>query len=60
MEALIVHYIDDLDSKVNSILGIIAADSNQGELTAPNKMHERPFIKPKHKPSFRGPSPGIE
>jgi 3'-5' exoribonuclease len=60
LEAWLVHFIDDLDSKVNSILGIIAADQQPGEWTANNKMYERPFLKPKTKPEFKGQSPGIE
>ncbi len=60
MEALLVHYIDDLDSKVNSIFGIMAADTLTGEWTAPSKLYDRPFLKPKVKPEFSGPSPGVE
>lgn len=59
LEALLVHFIDDLDSKVNSILGIIGADNQPGEWTANNKMYERPFLKPKVKPEFKGKSPGV-
>lgn len=59
LEAMIVHYIDDLDSKVNSIFGIIAADTNPGEFTLASKLYERPFFKPKNKPEFKGLSPGV-
>lgn len=59
VEALIVHMIDDMDSKVNSILGIISADQGSGEFTAPSRMYERPFLKPKSAPKFSGKSPGI-
>lgn len=58
MEALIVHYVDDLDSKVNSILGLIAADQQTGEWTANMRMYERPFLKPKIAPKMQGKSPG--
>lgn len=46
VEALIVHYVDDLDSKVNGILKFIEADQNPGEWTLLNKMFERYFYKP--------------
>ena len=59
MEALLVHYVDDLDSKVNSILGIIAADQNPGEWTQNSRMYERAFMKPGVKPEMQGTSPGI-
>lgn len=59
MEAILVHYIDDLDSKVNSIFGFMTADNQNGEFTLPNKMYERPFLKPKIKPEFKGESPGV-
>jgi 3'-5' exoribonuclease len=59
LEALLVHYVDDLDSKVNTILGFIAADNNPGEWTANNRLFERTFLKPKIKPEFQGKSPGV-
>lgn len=59
LEALLVHYVDDLDSKVNTILGFIAADPSPGEWTANNRLFERPFLKPKNKPEFQGKSPGV-
>ena len=46
VEALIVHYIDDLDSKVNAIAKFIENDQNPGEWTLLNKMYERFFFKP--------------
>lgn len=58
LEALLVHYVDDLDSKVNTILGFIAADNNPGDWTLNNRLFERPFLKPKIKPEFQGKSPG--
>lgn len=60
LEALLVHYIDDLDSKVNTILEFVADDTAPGEFTAVNRLFERPFLKPKVKPQFLGPSPGVE
>jgi 3'-5' exoribonuclease len=59
LEALLVHYVDDLDSKVNTILGFIAADNNPGEWTLNNRLFERPFLKPKVTPEFQGKSPGL-
>lgn len=60
VEALLVHYVDDLDSKVNTILGFVAADPSTGEWTAPHRLFERPFLKPPVKPTFTGPSPGVK
>ncbi len=60
VEALIVHYVDDLDSKVNTILDFIGEDKQAGEFTAVNRLFERPFLKPKAAPNFQGPSPGVD
>jgi 3'-5' exoribonuclease len=60
IEALLVHYVDDLDSKVNTILDFIGDDTNQGEFTAVNRMFEHPFLKTKTQPAFQGLSPGVE
>jgi len=46
LEALIVHYVDDLDSKVNAITGFIQNDSSPGRWTGLNRMYERYFWKP--------------
>lgn len=46
LEALIVHYVDDLDSKVNAISKFIEADQSPGEWTQLNKMYGRFFFKP--------------
>ena len=46
LEALIVHYIDDLDSKVNSIRMFIEADQSPGRWTGLNRQFERFFYKP--------------
>jgi 3'-5' exoribonuclease len=60
IEALLVHYVDDLDSKVNTILDFIAEDTGQGEFTAVNRLFERPFLKTKVPPKVTGASPGVE
>jgi 3'-5' exoribonuclease len=59
IEALMVHYMDDLDSKINTILDFVAEDTQTGEFTAVNRMYERPFLKPKVKPAQQGVSPGL-
>ncbi|MBI2712553.1 MAG: HD domain-containing protein [Bdellovibrio sp.] len=46
LEALIVHKVDDLDSKVNSISKFIEADLNPGRWTALHRNMERFFYKP--------------
>lgn len=46
IEALIVHMIDDLDSKVNSIARFIEQDATPGHWTALNRNYERYFYKP--------------
>jgi 3'-5' exoribonuclease len=45
LEALIVHYIDDLDSKVNQIGEFMVQDSAPGDWTLLNKHHNRFFYK---------------
>lgn len=45
VEALVVHMIDDLDSKVNSIRGIIEQDQTPGKWTAFSRQYERFFFK---------------
>lgn len=60
IEALLVHMVDDMDSKVNTILDFIAEDTNAGEFTLVNRMFERPFLKTKVAPTVSGPSPGVE
>jgi 3'-5' exoribonuclease len=46
LEALIVHMVDDLDSKVNAIHKFILQDQNPGRWTALNRHYERFFYKP--------------
>lgn len=45
LEALMVHYIDDLDSKVNAIRVFIEQDQTPGRWTALNRNYERYFFK---------------
>lgn len=46
LEALIVHMVDDLDSKVNAIQKFIEQDQTPGRWTALNRGFERYFYKP--------------
>jgi 3'-5' exoribonuclease len=46
LEALVVHMIDDLDSKVNAIRMFIEQDQTAGRWTALNRQYERFFFKP--------------
>lgn len=46
LEALVVHYIDDLDSKINAIRVFTEQDQTPGRWTGLNRMHERFFFKP--------------
>lgn len=46
LEALVVHMIDDLDSKVNAIHTFITQDQTPGRWTALNRLYERYFYKP--------------
>jgi 3'-5' exoribonuclease len=57
LEALIVHYIDDLDSKVNAIRTFIEADVNPGRWTNLNRMYERYFFKPDWAQALGGAAP---
>ena len=43
---IVVHMIDDLDSKVNSIRTFTEADPNPGRWTGLNKQYGRFFFKP--------------
>ena len=45
IEALIVHYVDDLDSKVNTIRSFIEQDQTPGKWTAYHRGLERYFLK---------------
>jgi 3'-5' exoribonuclease len=46
LEALIVHMVDDLDSKVNAIRVFTEQDQTPGRWTAFNRQYERFFFKP--------------
>jgi 3'-5' exoribonuclease len=46
LEAVIIHMIDDLDSKVNAIRVFIEQDPNPGMWTLLNRNYERFFYKP--------------
>ncbi len=46
LEALVVHMVDDLDSKVNAIHRFIEQDQTPGRWTALNKSYSRFFYKP--------------
>lgn len=46
LEALIVHMVDDLDSKVNNIRRFVEMDPTPGRWTALNRNFERYFYKP--------------
>lgn len=46
LEALIVHMVDDLDSKVNAIRNFVTNDQTPGRWTAMNRQFERFFYKP--------------
>ncbi len=46
LEAVIIHMIDDLDSKVNAIRVFIEQDQNPGMWTLLNRNYERFFYKP--------------
>jgi 3'-5' exoribonuclease len=46
LEALVVHMVDDLDSKMNSIRVFTQSDQTPGRWTAFNRQYERFFFKP--------------
>lgn len=46
LEALVVHMIDDLDSKVNAIRCFIEKDETPGRWTGLSRQYERYFFKP--------------
>lgn len=46
LEALLVHMVDDMDSKVNAIRGFIEQDQTPGRWTGLNRQYERFFWKP--------------
>jgi 3'-5' exoribonuclease len=46
LEALLTHYVDDLDSKVSALTQFIEADQTPGAWTALHRMYDRYFFKP--------------
>ncbi|CAK9249672.1 unnamed protein product [Sphagnum jensenii] len=46
LEALLVHMVDDMDSKVNAIGKYIEQDQTPGRWTALNRNYDRFFFKP--------------
>jgi 3'-5' exoribonuclease len=46
LEALVLHYVDDLDSKVNAIGTFLDQDQTPGRWSAYNRMYDRFFLKP--------------
>jgi len=46
LEAVIIHMVDDLDSKVNAVRGFIEQDPAAGNWTLLNRQFERFFYKP--------------
>lgn len=46
LEALVVHYIDDLDSKMSAIESFMQSDQNPGKWTGLSRQYERFFLKP--------------
>jgi 3'-5' exoribonuclease len=46
LEALLVHMVDDMDSKVNAIRCFVEQDQTPGRWTALNRQYERFFYKP--------------
>jgi 3'-5' exoribonuclease len=56
LEALLVHMVDDMDSKVNAIRCFIEQDQTAGRWTALNRQYERFFYKPDW--AMEGQNPG--
>ncbi len=50
LEAFVLHFVDDLDAKVNGIARIIARDKTEGSWTEFNRMFERYLLKERLKP----------
>ncbi len=46
LEALFVHYLDDLDSKINSIQTFMKAEKNSSRWTAHHKPYDQYYYKP--------------
>lgn len=58
LEAVVLNFIDDLDSKINGILSHIEKEpENQGSWTAYHRLYDRYFYKPDfHTPAAAGPT----
>ncbi|MCC7442134.1 MAG: HD domain-containing protein [Bdellovibrionales bacterium] len=56
LEAVIVHAIDDLDSKVNAVMKWVEADQTPGRWTGLNRQFERSFYKPDWAIEGQGPT----
>jgi 3'-5' exoribonuclease len=57
LEAMILHYLDDLDSKINSISNQISRDSElEGNWTTYHRLYDR-FIYKEHYPETAGEAP---
>jgi 3'-5' exoribonuclease len=56
LEALVVHMVDDLDSKVNAVSRFILQDQNPGKWTALNRSYGRFFYKSEGLLDFKNPS----
>ncbi|NLA75538.1 MAG: HD domain-containing protein [Deltaproteobacteria bacterium] len=54
-EAFVLHFVDDLDAKVNGIARIIAKDKTEGQWTEFNRMFERYFLKERAMPREEEP-----
>ncbi|NLD36115.1 MAG: HD domain-containing protein [Desulfatiglans sp.] len=50
VEAFVLHFVDDLDAKINGIARIIAKDKTEGSWTEFNRMFERYLLKERIKP----------
>ncbi len=50
IEAFVLHFVDDLDAKINGIARIIAKDKTEGSWTEFNRMFERYLLKERIKP----------
>jgi 3'-5' exoribonuclease len=50
LEAFVLHFVDDLDAKINGIARIIAKDKTEGSWTEFNRMFERYLLKERIKP----------
>ena len=59
VEALIVHEMDNLDSKINEIFTFMKRDETPGNWTSFSKTMARVFQRPSVAPKIQGKSPGV-